>query len=253
MFLAAGLSFNLLVCLIPVLFFLVSVAGFVLSRRAAADAVLHQLGQIVPVYRDELHQALAQIIRRRGLSGLLGTAVLLLFASQLFAALRLVLNEVYGFPEGRGLLLDTLKDLFLLLVMGILFLGTILVTDLFSWIRVFLMIPVGMAPEGVHSMFVVLGLIIDTALFFVAYRYFPHRKVPIWPAMAGALLASVLWEAAKQAFRWYILTLGVYDRIYGPLGALVALSMFVYYSGIVFVLGAEYAAALRTGGGGRRR
>jgi len=249
MFLAAGLSFNLLVCLIPVLFFLVSVAGFVLSRRAAADAVLHQLGQIVPVYRDELHQALGQIIRRRGLSGLLGTAVLLLFASQLFAALRLVLNEVFGFPEGRGLLLDTLKDLLLLLVMGILFLGTILVTDLFSWIGVFLMIPVGMAPEGVHSMFVVLGLTIDTALFFVAYRYFPHRKVPIWPAMAGALLASVLWEAAKQAFRWYILTLGVYDRIYGPLGALVALSMFVYYSGIVFVLGAEFAAALRAGGG----
>jgi uncharacterized BrkB/YihY/UPF0761 family membrane protein len=70
MFLAAGLSFNLLICLIPVLFFLVSVAGFVLSRRAAAEAVLQQLGQIVPVYRDELHEALAQIIRRRGLSGL---------------------------------------------------------------------------------------------------------------------------------------------------------------------------------------
>lgn len=252
MFLAAGLSFNLLICLIPVLFFLVSVAGFVLSRRVAADAVLHQLGQIVPVYRDELHHALAQIIRRRGLSGLLGTAVLLLFASQLFSALRLVLNEVFGFTEGRGLLLDTLKDLFLLLVMGVLFLGTILITDLFAWIKVFLMIPVGMAPEGIHSVFVAMGLAIDTALFFVAYRYFPHRKVPIWPAMAGALLASVLWEAAKQAFRWYILTLGVYDRIYGPLGALVALSMFVYYSGIVFVLGAEYAAALR-GTGGRRR
>ena len=54
----------------------------------------------------------------------------------------------------------------------------------------------------------------------------------------------MLWEAAKQLFRWYILSVGVYDRIYGPLGALVALSMFAYYSGIVFVLGAEFAAAL---------
>jgi membrane protein len=248
-FLAAGLSFNLLICLIPVLFFLVSVAGFVLSRRAAAEAVLQQLGQVVPVYREELHEALAQIIRRRGLSGLLGTAVLLLFASQLFSALRLVLNQVFGFTQGRGLLLETLKDLFLLLIMGVLFLGTILVTDLFAWIKVFLMIPVGMLPEGIHSAFIALGLAIDTALFFVAYRYFPHRRVPIWPAMGGALLASVLWEAAKQTFRWYILTLGVYDRIYGPLGALVALGMFIYYSGIVFVLGAEFAAALRTGGG----
>jgi uncharacterized BrkB/YihY/UPF0761 family membrane protein len=33
--------------------------------------------------------------------------------------------------------------------------------------------------------------------------------------------------------------------VYGPLGALVALSMFAYYSGIVFVLGAEFSAALR--------
>ena len=52
MFLASGLSFNLLICLIPILFFLVSLAGFVLSRRAAADAVVNQLAQLVPVYRD---------------------------------------------------------------------------------------------------------------------------------------------------------------------------------------------------------
>ena len=45
----------------------------------------------------------------------------------------------------------------------------------------------------------------------------------------------------------YIVTLGVYDKIYGPLGALVALSMFAYYSGIVFVLGAEFAAAFCAG------
>jgi uncharacterized BrkB/YihY/UPF0761 family membrane protein len=36
----------------------------------------------------------------------------------------------------------------------------------------------------------------------------------------------------------------VYDQIYGPLGFLMALTMFVYYSGIVMVLGAEYAAAV---------
>jgi len=42
-----------------------------------------------------------------------------------------------------------------------------------------------------------------------------------------------------------ILRIGVYDAIYGPLGALVALGMFAYYSGIVFILGAEFTEALR--------
>ena len=64
----------------------------------------------------------------------------------------------------------------------------------------------------------------NTALFFIAYRYFPHRRVPVGAALCGAILASLLWEAAKQLFRWYILSFGAYDKIYGPLGALVALS-----------------------------
>ncbi len=250
LFLASGLAFTLMICLIPVLFFVVSLAGFVLSRRAAADAVLTQLAHMVPVYRNEVHEMLAQIIRRRNLSGLLGTAVLLLFASQLFASLRLVLNEVFGFPRGPGFLREMLKDLLLLFVMGVLFLGSIVITDLFGWIKILLMVPVGMPREGIRAAFVAMAVGFNTALFFVAYRYFPHRKVPARAALAGALLASVLWEAAKQLFRWYILTIGVYDKIYGPLGVLVALSMFAYYSGIVFVLGAEFAAALRTG---RRR
>ena len=113
------------------------------------------------------------------------------------------------------------------------------------------MAPAGMPPEWIRSLFLTIGLAADAALFFLAYRYFPYRKVPVGPALGGALLASILWEAAKQVFRWYITSLGIYDKIYGPLGALVALSMFVYYSGIVFVLGAEFAGALRAAG--RRR
>jgi membrane protein len=253
MFLASGLSFSLLTCLIPILFFLVSLAGFVLSRGAAAEAVVNQLAQIVPVYRDELHEMLGQVVSRRGLSGLLGTLVLLLFASQLFAALRLVLNEVFGFTRGRGFVHGMLKDLLLLFSMGVLFLASIVITDLFGWLKILLMVPVGMPHESIRSVFIALALGFNTAIFFLAYRYFPHHKVPAGAALAGALLASMLWEAAKQLFRWYILSVGVYDKIYGPLGALVALSMFAYYSGIVFVLGAEFAAALLAGHRGHDR
>ncbi|HXA97291.1 MAG TPA: hypothetical protein VN323_17140, partial [Candidatus Dormibacteraeota bacterium] len=52
MFLASGLAFNFVVCLIPLLFFIVSVAGFVLSRRTVMDAVLNQLSALVPVYKN---------------------------------------------------------------------------------------------------------------------------------------------------------------------------------------------------------
>ncbi|HEX7787469.1 MAG TPA: YhjD/YihY/BrkB family envelope integrity protein, partial [Methylomirabilota bacterium] len=89
MFVASGLAFNFIVGLIPLLFFVISVAGFVLSRKTVMEAVLGQISAIVPVYKSELHDTLAAIIRRRRLSSLLGTGMLLLFSSQLFNAIRL--------------------------------------------------------------------------------------------------------------------------------------------------------------------
>jgi membrane protein len=243
-FLAAGLSFYFLICLIPLLFLFISIAGFLLTSEAAGQAVLHQLGQIVPVYRKEMQEILGRIVATRRFSGLMGTVILVLFSTQLFAAQRLVLNEVFSVRRGRGYITGLLSDILMLFLMGTLFIGSIVVTDLFTWLKVLVLAPANMPRAGIRWMVVGIALAFNTVLFFVAYRYFPSRKVAVWATFWGALLASGLWEVAKQVFRWYILTLGVYDQLYGTLGALVALSMFAYYSGIVFILGAEYAAAL---------
>jgi membrane protein len=244
LFLAAGLSFYLLICLIPMLFLVVSLAGFVLSRQAALGAVLGQLREIVPVYQQELSEMLTRIIETRRLSGVLGTVILLLFTTQLFGALRLVMNEVFGVRRGRGMLRGLALDLVMVGVMGILFLASIAITDLFFLVRTVVLVPVQMPAQWIRWMFVALALGFNVGLFFVTYRYFPNRRVHLGAALAGAALASTLWETAKQLFRWYIASVGIYDRVYGPLGVLVALSMFAYYTGIVVILGAEYAAAL---------
>jgi membrane protein len=218
--------------------------GFVLTDEGAAQAVLKQLGQLVPVYRRELNEILEKIIATRKLSGLLGTAILLLFSTQLFASLRMVMNDVFAVKRGRGFFRGMAYDVVMVLVMGALFLASILVSDGFFWLRTFVLAPAMMPRQWVRWTLVAIGLAFNLVLFFVTYRYFPNRHVRVGAVVGGAVLASVLWEVAKQIFRWYILSVGVYDQIYGPLGALVALSMFTYYSGIVVVLGAEYAAAL---------
>jgi len=244
-FLAAGLSFYFLICLIPMLFLFVSLAGFALSSEAASQAVVQQLGQIVPVYRKELNEILARIIATRRLSGLLGTGILLLFSTQLFASQRFVVNQVFDGRRGRGILRGVASDIIMVFVLGALFLSSIAVVEILGWFRVFVLSPV--VPRlWVRWSFVALALGFNVVLFFMAYRYFPSRKVNAWATFWGALLASGLWELAKQVFRWYIVSFGVYDQIYGPLGALVALGMFAYYSGIVFILGAEYTSALES-------
>ena len=244
LFMAAGLSFYLLMCLIPMLFLAVSLLGFVLTSETATQAVLGQISQVIPVYKTELSDVLTRLIATRKLSGLLGTGILLLFSTQLFGALRLVMNEIFGVKRGRGFFRGMLSDVVMLFVMGTLFLASVGIMDLFFWVRTFVLTPSLMPRQWIRWMFVGLSLGLNAGLFFVAYRYFPGRKILAGAALGGALLGAVLWEIAKQLFRWYIITVGVYDQIYGPLGVLVALAMFAYYTGIVLILGAEYGAAL---------
>lgn len=251
-FLAAGLSFFFLMCLIPLLFLIVSLVGFVLSSETASRQVIDQLTPIMPVYRLEITRALLRIVATRNLSGILGTVILILFSTQLFAATRFVLNRILGVKQSRGFVTSLLLDAVMILVIGVLFLAALGVTALFTWVQVFVLRPASVPSEWTQYMSIALGLGLATAMFYLLYRYLPHRKVPWGPALAGALVASALWEVAKQLFRLYIMTLGVYDQIYGPLGVLVAFVMFAYYSAVVFVLGAEVVAALERGRSARR-
>ena len=242
-FLAAGLSFYFLICLVPLLFLVVSLAGFVLSSETATRQVIEQLSQIVPVYQREITRTLHRIVATRRLSGLLGTLILVLFSTQLFAALRLVLNRILG-VRARSFWRGMLFDIAMIVVIGVLFLATIAVTAVFAWFKTFVFRPAGVPIHWTDWMSIGLGLGFSTAMYFVIYRFFPHRRIFWGAALAGALLASVLWEAAKHLLRLYIAEFGLYDQIYGPLGVLVAFTMFVYYSAVVFVLGAEMVAAL---------
>ena len=73
--------------------------------------------------------------------------------------------------------------------MGILFLGSIVVFDLFGWFRLLLLAPAQMPAEWIRSIFMALSVLFSTLLFFIMYRYFPHQRVSAGSALAGALLA----------------------------------------------------------------
>lgn len=250
-FLAAGLSFYFLICVVPLLFLVVSLAGFFLSSEAAIPRVMNQLGEIVPIYQKEITRALQRIVATRRLSGLLGTLILILFSTQLFTALRLVLNQILGVRE-RAFWRGMLFDIGMIFVLGVLFLATIAVTAVFAWFKASVFQPAGVPVYWLEWMSVGLSLGFSTVMYFMIYRFFPHRRIFWGAALAGAFLASGLWEVAKYLLRLYILKFGIYDQIYGPLGVLVAFFMFVYYSAAVFVLGAELVAALERGRRARR-
>lgn len=243
-FLSAGLAFFFLVCMIPILLLGVSIVGFVLSTEQAARAVVGQLAQHFPVYQKQITRALVRIVEARTVSGLLGTGVLILFSTPLFGASRLVLHRLLGVKAGGGFVRNLVGDAGMVILLSACLFVASAVTWIYHSFRALALNALPLPPRWFDLAAVGVSLTFSTLMFYFAYRFVPRRRVRPGAALAGALLAGLLWEVAKQLFRLYIQKVGVYDQLYGPLGILVAFVMFVYYSAIVFVFSAAFVAAL---------
>jgi membrane protein len=243
-FLAAGLAFFFLVCVVPLLLLGASTLGFVLSSQEAAQEAVNQLTRNFPVYRREITGAILRIIETRAVSGIAGTLTLIFFSTPLFGATRLVLHRMLGVRVGGGYVSNLLLDSGMVLLLTVLLFGSTSVTWLFQWFQEFVVRPNHVGGQWTYAITIGFSVILSTMMFYLGYRYVPRRRPRMWAALVGGLLAGMLWEVAKQLFRLYIRKVGVYDQIYGPLGVLVAFVMFVYYSAIVFVFGAAYVASL---------
>jgi membrane protein len=231
--------------MVPFVLLVVAGSAFLISNETVLRQVLDRLGALLPVYQPEMEAALRAVIDARGVSSAIGTLILLFFASQLFAATRLVLNRVFQ-HKGRSLIHGMLFDLGMILLLTIGFLVSIGITGAFAWVRglALLVGRASLVSMILHWAGLLLALLLDTALFVVIYRFVPNRRIRWSSVLVGGLAAAVLWEVAKQAFRWYIESVGLYSAVYGSLGVTIALMMWVYYSTTVFILGAALIRGL---------
>ena len=79
----------------------------------------------------------------------------------------------------------------------------------------------------------------------VLYRYGACRRSPKWHWVSvGSLFAMVVWLIASAAFSLYVSNFANYDRIYGPLGAVIILLFWLYISFYIVLIGAEINAEL---------
>lgn len=87
------------------------------------------------------------------------------------------------------------------------------------------------------------ALIIGATILF--YRIAPHRNPAklAW-ILPGAILSSTLWLIASWGFSFYVENFGSYDATFGSLSAVVVLLLWMYYSSMIFVLGAMINAEL---------
>ncbi len=244
--LASGISFSFLLCLAPLVLALFSVAGFLLESDEVAEFFYDTARLLFPAYEGESARFLGLLIAERKANGILGGLGLVVFATQLFGLVRTVMNRAFRVPQARRFIHGLVFDLFAITVVGSLVVsGAIAIAFLLTLaqlaVRVLpLPVPPVISLKRTFSLPLIYSL--GLALLFFVYRKFPNTAVSSRNAAVATVFVGTLWELARRGFTAYVKTFGGYGRLYGSFGIGVAALVWVYYSSIIFVLGAELSA-----------
>lgn len=82
-----------------------------------------------------------------------------------------------------------------------------------------------------------LALVIVATAFAFVYRYGPSRWDSGTPMMPGAILAAVSWAIVSALFRLYVSNFGNYNQVYGAIGTVIILMLWLYLSALVVLVG----------------
>lgn len=245
---AGGLSFSLITCILPLVLIVFAVLGRVLNTPSIAAEIRLFIERAIP-YQDIAVKAEEIVFSRvdefiiyKNLAGLLGIAGLLFAASGLFSSMRTTLNTIYRVSSAGFVLLDKLRDLGLVVLVIIYFLLSTTILpglDVSQELAQHLNI---LGNFGINLSEFALGLfslVIIFISFFIVYFFIPNRRPRRRIILVSATTAAILWHVAQQLFEFYLTHFVTLKRIYGAYFFLIVVGFWIYYTSLVFILGAE--------------
>jgi len=90
----------------------------------------------------------------------------------------------------------------------------------------------------------ILPVLFATMAFALLFRLVPNRYVPRSHALAGALVAAILFESSNRIFGYYVSHFNTYKLVYGAFASVPIFLMWIYLSWLTILLGAVIAASL---------
>jgi len=239
---AGALAYTSLFALVP----LSMVVFGVVSAFPVFDAWSEQLSgfifaNFVPGSAEAVQQFLSKSIESTRELTATGVAALLVSLLLTMASIESTFNRVWRVPTPRPGLLRILAYWSLLTLGTLAAVASLAVT---SYLFSLPALSGEVAVDWSQRLLRYLPNAVELSIFTLAYWLIPHRNVPLRYALAGGLLATVLFEAAKRGFAAYLTSVPTYQQLYGTLAVVPIFMVWLYLSWVVVLLGASVAASL---------
>ncbi len=246
--LSSSLAYYTLFSLAPLLIIVIAIAGLVFGQEAAQKQIVGTIEGMVGQQSAEAVQGMIQNASSQPKTGMISAVIgfiaLILGAGGVVGQLQTALNTIWGVEPkpGQGIwgfLRQRFVSYAMLLGIGFLLLVSLVVSAVAASLTKFVGGYFGGAEVLAHGLDFVISFLLITVLFAMIYKYLPDVRIEWRDVWIGAALTSVLFTIGKVLIGLYLGRSGV-SSTFGAAGSLITVLLWVYYSGLIFFLGAEF-------------
>jgi Ca2+-transporting ATPase len=232
--------------LFPLIVLFVSIASNFINRDRAGIEIISYIEGYIPI-SGEMHNyifnTISDVIGAREQAGLVAFIILIWAALQCFITLIVATNRAWGTAVNKNWWRLPLRSLALLgTTASMVLLGMVLpvimritknwffsTNDFGSWL-------LSVGSFFIPSILAFFGL----SLF---YRFAPLRPTRFAEVWVGALLSTIFLQASEYLFEIYLKNFATLNAVYGTFGGIMALLLWIYLCGCIFIFGACFCAA----------
>ncbi len=199
---------------------------------------------VTELFAERLEAIISESDETLTLGLIISLALALWSGSRGINALIYALTKAYREEDERPFLLAAAISIGLTIasfLVGLLVLGAVAVLPV---ITTFVPLPIEAETTALWLRWPVVAIIVLVATAYL-YKTAPHRQGPKFRwVLPGAVTATILWLGGSIAFSFYIENFSNYGATFGSIATAVILMLWLYFSSMVFVIGAILNAEL---------
>lgn len=244
---ASSIAFSTIFSLPAVLIIALSMASLFYEKQTVQDELLQQFeGLIGNGSAKEIEQIIQNSTGDTNsiAAGIIGLAILLFSATTVFIALQSSLNNLWGIrpkPQKNWVkfIVNRLLSFALVMSFGFVLLVSLLIDALLVIFQNFIsQILHGTMTSLITGINLIISLLTITFIFALLFKLLPDAKIRWRDLWVGSIITALLFTAGKYVIGLYLGNSG-FHSVYGAAGSFVVILIWVYYSTIIFLFGAE--------------
>ncbi len=242
----AAISFYLLFSIGPILVLTIEFTGMVFGRDLVESQIVHEIHTIVGQKPSDL---VGDIIAKAGsrsskrFATIISLPMIVFGAGMVFTRLKETLNLIWGVtikkPGARGMIRNYMFSFLMVLLLGIVLSVLILKGLVIAAFGGVLERATGFPPHLLQPFDFLITLATLVIIFAAVYKILTEPKIAWSDEWIGAVVTTLLFSISQIFIELYFFRIDI-DSAYGAIGSFTIFILWVYYSSLVFLLGAVF-------------